>query len=69
MYDKFPYFSRRLALVQLPHKFKPPNHSKYDGKTEPRQWLRIYSQSIELAGGDKDIKALFFPKALKTMPL
>ena len=38
-----------------------PNHSKYDGKTEPRQWLRIYSQSIELAGGDDDIKTLFFP--------
>jgi hypothetical protein len=56
-------------LVQLPHKFKPSNHSKYDGKTEPKQWLRIYSQSIELAGGDDDIKALFFPMALENMPL
>ena len=33
----------------------PSNHSKYDGKTEPRQWLRIYSQSIELAGGGTTI--------------
>ena len=40
-----------------------------DGKTEPRQWLRIYSQSIELVGGDDDIKTLFFPMALETMPL
>jgi hypothetical protein len=53
----------------LPHKFKPSNHSKYDGKTELKQWLRIYSQSIELAGGDDDIKALFFPMALENMPL
>jgi hypothetical protein len=68
-HDKFPCFSRRLALVRLPHKFKPSNHSKYDGKTGPRQWLRIYSQSIELAGEDDDIKALFFPMALKTIPL
>jgi hypothetical protein len=35
-HDRFPYFSRRLASIRLPHKFKPSNHSKYDGKTEPR---------------------------------
>jgi hypothetical protein len=29
----------------------------------------MYSQSIELAGRDDDIKALFFPIALETMPL
>jgi hypothetical protein len=34
-----------------------------------KQWLRIYSQSIELAGGDDDIKALFFPMALEAMSL
>jgi hypothetical protein len=62
-------FSRRLASVRLPHKFKSSNHSKYDGKTEPKQWLRIYSQSIELADRDGDIKALFFPMALENMPL
>jgi hypothetical protein len=68
-HDRFSYFSRRLASVRLPHKYKPSNHSKYDGKTEPRQWLRIYSQSIELASGDDDIKALVFPMALETVPL
>jgi hypothetical protein len=36
MHDRFPYFSRRLALVRLPHKFKPSNHSKYDGKTKTK---------------------------------
>ena len=69
MRDRFPCFASRLASIRLPHKFKPSNHSKYDGKTEPRQWLRIYSQSIELAGGDDNIKTLFFPMALETMPL
>jgi hypothetical protein len=67
-HDRFPCFASRLASVWLPHKFKPSNHSKYDGKIEPKQWLRIYSQSIKLAGGDDDIKALFFPMALETMP-
>ena len=38
-------------------------------KTEPNQWLRIYSQSIELAGGDENIKVLYFPMALETVPL
>ena len=67
--DRFPCFSSRLLSVQLPYKFKPSNHTKYNGKMEPNQWLRIYSQSIELAGGDDDIKALYFPMALEIVPL
>jgi hypothetical protein len=35
-HDRFPCFSRRLASVWLPQKFKPSNHSKYDGKTKPK---------------------------------
>ena len=34
-HDRFPCFASRLASIRLPHKFKPSNHSKYDGKTEP----------------------------------
>ena len=67
--DRFPYFSDRLLSVWLPYKFKPSNHAKYNGKTEPNQWLHIYSQSIELAGDDDDIKVLYFPMALDTVPL
>jgi hypothetical protein len=55
-HDRFPCFSRRLASVQLPHKFKPSNHSKYDRKAEPRYWLRIYLQSIELASENNETK-------------
>ena len=36
---------------------------------EPNQWLHIYSQSIELAGGDDDLKALYFPMDLEPVPL
>jgi hypothetical protein len=50
-------------------KFKPSNYSKYDGKTEPREWLRVYSMACELAGGNNDTKALFFPMALEPTPL
>ena len=67
--NRFPCFSSRLLNIRLPYKFKPSNHTKYDGKTEPNQWLRIYSQSIELAGGDDDIKVLYFPMALEVVPL
>ena len=67
--DRFPCFSDRLLSVWLPYKFKPSNHPKYDEKIEPNQWLRIYTQSIELASGDDDIKVLYFPMALETMPL
>jgi len=31
--------------------------------------LRIYSQSIELAGSDNDIKVLYFPMALDAVAL
>ena len=67
--DRFPYFSNRLLSVWLPYKFKPSNRAKYDKKTEPNQWLCIYSQSIKLVGGDDDIKVLYFSMAPDTVPL
>jgi hypothetical protein len=67
--DRFPCFARRLLSIRLPYKFKPSNHSKYYCKTEPNQWLCIYSQLIELASGDDDLKTLFFPMALEAVPL
>lgn len=68
-FDRFPCYSSRLKAVFFPPKFKPTNFTKYDGKIEPKQWLRVYSQAIELAGGDDDIKALFLPTALDSLPL
>lgn len=45
------------------------NYPKYDGKTEPKQWLQVYSQAVDLAGGNDDIKALFLPTVLNALPL
>jgi hypothetical protein len=67
--DRFPCFSDRLLSIRLLYKFKPSNHTKYDGKTELNQWLCIYSQSIELVGGDDDVKVLYIPMSLDTVPL
>ena len=67
--DGFPCFSNRLKSVPLPHKFKPSNYSKYDGKTESKQWLCVYSTTCELAGGTNDAEALFFPMALESVPV
>lgn len=67
--DRFPCFSDRLLFVWLPYKFKPSNRSKYNGKIEPNQWLRVYSRSIELAEGKDDIKVLYFLMSLETVAL
>ena len=38
---------------------------KYDGMVNPTEFLQIYTTAIEAAGGDKLVKANFFPRALK----
>ena len=43
--------------------------NKYDGKTPPHQWLRIYSQAIDIAGGTDTTKVSYFPLALETSQL
>lgn len=67
--DGFACFSNRLKSVPLPHKFKPSNYSKYDGKTESKQWLRVYYTTCGLVGGTNDAEALFFPMPLESVPV
>ena len=45
------------------------NLKKYDGKQDPRQWLRIYSTAIEVAGGTNSTKVIYFPMAIESAPL
>lgn len=66
--DRFPCFSRWLWAICIPHKFKPSNYSKYNGKIEPWQWLRMYSTAIKPVGGNNDIKGIFMPMALEPVP-
>ena len=44
------------------------NLKKYDGKQDPRQWLRIYSTAIEVAGGTNSTKVIYFLMALEYAP-
>ena len=45
------------------------NLKKYDGKQDPKQWLRIYSTAIEVAGVTNSNKVIYFPMALESAPL
>ena len=45
------------------------NQKKYDGKQDPKQWLRIYSTAIEVAGGTNSTKVIYFPMALESAHL
>jgi hypothetical protein len=67
--DGFPAFSPRLRNLLLPDKFKPLGITKYDAKQDPIQWLSCYALSIENAGGNNDIKCLYFPFCLDQAPL
>ena len=50
--DRFPALSRVFDNIEYPKDFKPTNMQKYDGKQDPSQWLRLYSTTVSVAGGD-----------------
>jgi hypothetical protein len=41
--------------------FKPSGIKKYDGSTNPTEWLEVYQPSIEAAGGDSYVMANYLP--------
>jgi hypothetical protein len=67
--DGFPAFSTRLRNLLLLEKFKPLGITKYDAKQDLVQWLRCYALSIENAGGNNDMKCVYFPLGLDQAPL
>ena len=70
--DRFPAFSQNINYAEYPNGFNPVNMQnlkKYDGKQDPRQWLRIYSTAIEVVGGTNSTKVIYFPMALESTPL
>jgi hypothetical protein len=67
--DGFPAFSARLHNLLLPEKIQTSGITKYDAKQNPVQWLRCYALSIENAGGNNDMKCLYFPFYLDQAPL
>jgi hypothetical protein len=67
--DRFPAFTTSSIDKSYPKDFKPIGIPKYDGKQDPRQWIRYYSVAIEVSGGSNSTKALYFPIALESAPL
>jgi hypothetical protein len=57
-------FSRDLKRVRWPLNFKPSRIDKYDGSTNPAEWLEVYRLTIEAAGGDSYIMANDLPVGL-----
>jgi hypothetical protein len=50
-------FSRDLKKVVWLQNFKPPGINKYDGSTNPTEWLEVYTITIEAVGGDSYVMA------------
>jgi hypothetical protein len=67
--DRFPTFTSNITEKSYPKDFKPVRIPKYDGKQDPRQWIRCYSVAIEVSGGSNSTKALYFLVALESVAL
>jgi hypothetical protein len=59
-------FSHDLKMVHWPLNFKPLGIKKYDGSTNPVEWLEVYQLTIEAAGGDTYVMANYLPVCLSS---
>jgi hypothetical protein len=50
-------FSHDLRRVRWPLNFKPSGIKKYDGSTNPAEWLEVYHLAIEVTSGDSYVMA------------
>jgi hypothetical protein len=53
-----------LGLVVWPEKFKPRHIDKYDGSSNPEEFIQIYHIVIEAEGKDDRVKANYLLTAL-----
>ena len=58
-------FTTELCSIVWPGKFKPDLPPRYDGTTDPAEFLQLYELGIEAANGDEKVMANWFPMALK----
>ena len=58
-------FVPELRKVTWPHKFKPDVPDRYDGKSNPADFLQVYSTAVLAAGGNERVMANWFSLALK----
>jgi hypothetical protein len=50
--------------VRWPDKFKVRHIDKYDGSSNPEEFIQVYHTIIEAAGGDDQVKANYLSRAL-----
>jgi hypothetical protein len=66
--NNFPAFSRRLWTIRYPKDFKPAIE-KYDGRSDPSIWLKMYNIAARASGGNEDHMAGHFPLVMGKAPL
>jgi hypothetical protein len=57
-------YSRDMTRVHWPLNFKTLRIEKYDGSTNPSEWLEVYQLTIEAIGGDSYVMAYYLPVCL-----
>jgi hypothetical protein len=58
-----------MKRVRWPINFKPSGIEKYDGSTNPIEWLEVYQLAIEATGGDSYFMANYLLVCLFTSPM
>jgi hypothetical protein len=53
-----------LKPVIWPEKFKARHINKYDGSSNPEEFIEVYHTVIEAVGGDNRVKANYLPMIL-----
>jgi hypothetical protein len=66
--NNFPAFSRCLRTIRYPQDFKPAI-KKYDGRSDPSIWLKMYNITARASGGNEDHMAGYFPLVMGKAPL
>jgi hypothetical protein len=61
-------FSRDLRKVIWPPNFKPSAIDKYDGSTNPVEWLEVYHLAIVVAGGTHTSWSIIYRFAYHPLP-
>ena len=56
--------AEHLRTVARPSKFRPHLSEKYDGTTNPSEFLQVYVTAITAAGGNDVVMASYFHVAL-----
>jgi hypothetical protein len=66
--NNFPASSRHLGTIRYPKDFKPVVE-KYDGRSNPSIWLKMYSIAGCASRGNEDHMAGYFPLVMGKVPL